>query len=86
MLQGLRLARVNSDLAETLGRGSEQGFLVLDTGRDWSGLRSGDVLLSVDGRTVRDGSSARITLDNGDDHSAEVIRDGRRRLVSIEVR
>jgi S1-C subfamily serine protease len=86
MLQGLRLARVNDDLAETLGRGSERGFLVLETGRDWSGLRSGDVLLSVDGRPVRDGSSARITLDSGDDHSAEVIRDGRRRQVSIDVR
>ena len=85
-LQGLRLARVNADLAETLGRGSERGFLVLDTGRRWSGLRAGDVLLEVDGRAVRDGTTARIALDDGDDHSAEVIRDGRRRVVSVEMR
>lgn len=85
-LQGLRLARVNKDLAETLGAGSERGFLVLDTGRGWNGLRAGDVLLEVDGRPVREGSSARIALDTDDDHTAEVIRDGRRRTVSVDVR
>ena len=85
-LQGLRLARVNKDLAESLGAGSERGFLVLDTGTRWSGLRAGDVLLEVDGRPVRDGASARISLDNGDEHSADVIRDGRRRTVSVDVR
>src|SRR5688572_22691605 len=85
-LQGLRLARVNDDLADNLGRGSERGFLILDADRRWSGLRAGDVLLEVDGRPVRDGNSARIVLDDSDDHSAEVIREGRRRTVSVEVR
>jgi serine protease Do len=85
-LQGLRLARVNEDLAENLGSGSERGFLILDAGRRWSGLRAGDVLLEVDGRPVRDGNSARIALDDSDEHSAEVIREGRRRTVSVEVR
>jgi serine protease Do len=86
MLQGLRLARVNTDLAENLGAGADRGFLVLDTGRRWTGLRAGDVLLQVDGRPVRDGTTARISLDTGDDHSAEVIRDGRRRVVPVDVR
>jgi serine protease Do len=86
MLQGLRLARVNSDLAENLGRGSERGFLILDAGRRWSGLRAGDVLLEVDGRPVRDGDSARISLDSSDDHTAAVIREGQRRTVSVEMR
>ena len=85
-LQGLRLARVNDDLAANLGRGSERGFLILDAGRRWSGLRAGDVLLEVDGRPVRDGSSARISLGAGDDHTAAVIRDGRLRTVSVDVR
>jgi S1-C subfamily serine protease len=85
-IQGLRLARVNDDLAESLGRGSERGFLILDAPRRWSGLRAGDVLLEVDGRAVRDGNSARITLGAGDDHTAEVIRDGRQRVVSVDVR
>lgn len=86
MLQGLRLARVNSDLAENLGRGSERGFLILDAGRRWSGLRAGDVLLEVDGRPVRDGDSARISLASSDAHTAAVIRDGERRTVSVEMR
>ena len=86
MLQGLRLARVNNDLAENLGRGSERGFLILDAGRRWSGLRAGDVLLEVDGRPVRDGDSARISLGSGEDHTAAVIREGQRRTVPVEMR
>jgi S1-C subfamily serine protease len=85
-IQGLRLARVNDDLAENLGRGSERGFLVLEAPRRWSGLRAGDVLLEVDGRPVREGNAARIALGAGDDHTAEVIRDGRQRVVSVDVR
>ena len=85
-LQGLRLARVNNDLAENLGRGSERGFLVLDASRRWNGLRAGDVLLGVDGRPVRDGNAARIELGAGDDHTAEVIRDGRQRVLSVDLR
>ena len=85
-LQGLRLARVNDDLASNLGRGSERGFLVLEASRRWGGLRAGDVLLEVDGRPVRDGSSALISLGSGDDHTAEVIRDGHQRVVPLDVR
>ena len=85
-LQGLRLARVNDDLASNLGRGSERGFLVLEPSRRWRGLRAGDVLLEVDGRPVRDGSSALISLGSGDDHTAEVIRDGHQRVVPLDVR
>jgi S1-C subfamily serine protease len=85
-LNGLRLARVNSDLAENLGRGSERGFLILDTSARWSGLRAGDVLIAVDGRPVRDGTSARISLGAGDDHTAQIIREGQKRTVSLDVR
>lgn len=85
-LQGLRLARVNDDLAETLGRGSERGFLIVDAGSRWTGLRAGDVLLQIDGRAVRDGASARIALDSSDDHTAEVLREGQRRTVNVDIR
>jgi serine protease Do len=86
MLNGLRLARINSDLAENLGRGSERGFLILDASARWSGLRAGDVLIAVDGRPVRDGTSARISLGAGDDHTAQIIREGQKRTVSLDVR
>jgi serine protease Do len=85
-LQGLRLARVNDDLAANLGRGSERGFLVLEPSSRWGGLRAGDVLLEIDGRPVRDGSSALISLGSGGDHTAAVIRDGRQRVVQLDVR
>ena len=85
-LQGLRLARVNDDLAQNLGRGSERGFLILDAGDRWDGLRAGDVLLEVDGRPVRDGKAARISLGSSDDHTAQVIREGHQRVVSVDMR
>ena len=85
-LQGLRLARVNEDLAANLGRGSERGLLVLESSRRWGGLRAGDVLLEIDGRPVRDGSAALISLGSRDDHTASVIRDGRQRVVPLDVR
>jgi len=85
-LEGLRLARVNDDLAANLGRGSERGFLVLESNNRWRGLRAGDVLLEIDGRPVRDGSSALISLGTKDDHTATVIRDGRQRVVQLAVR
>ena len=85
-LEGLRLARVNDDLAANLGRGSERGFLVLESNNRWRGLRAGDVLLEIDGRPVRDGNSALISLGTKDDHTATVIRDGRQRVVQLDVR
>ena len=85
-LDGLRLARVNDDLAANLGRGSERGFLVLESNNRWRGLRAGDVLLEIDGRPVRDGGSALISLGTRDDHTATVIRDGRQRVVRLDVR
>ena len=42
VLHGLTLARVNDDLVDYLGNGSERGFLVVDAGSRWNGLRSGD--------------------------------------------
>jgi type II secretory pathway component PulC len=77
---------VNDDLAANLGRGSERGFLVLESNNRWRGLRAGDVLLEIDGRPVRDGSSALISLGTKDDHTATVIRDGRQRVVQLDVR
>jgi hypothetical protein len=44
------------------------------------------VLLEIDGRPVRDGNSALISLGTGNDHSASVIREGRQRVVPLDVR
>ena len=84
-LSGLRLARVNGDLASYFGEGSEEGMLVLESSDRWRELHEGDVLLSVNGRRVREGNAARLVLD-GDDASAVVIRDGKRKTVRLSVR
>ena len=59
---------------------------MLEPNRRWGGLRAGDVLLEIDGRPVRDGGSALISLGTGNDHSASVIREGRQRVVPLDVR
>lgn len=53
-LPGLLIAPVTPELAEYLGKGSEEGYLVLEAGGQWSALRAGDVLLTVDGASVND--------------------------------
>lgn len=55
-IAGLTLARVTADLAEYLGKGSRDGYLVLESEGSWSAVLAGDVLLAVDGHCVLDGS------------------------------
>ena len=55
-IAGLTLARVTPDLAEYLGKGSRDGYLVLESEGNWSAVHAGDVLLAIDGHCVVDGS------------------------------
>ena len=81
-LGGLRLARVDGELASYFGDGSERGLLVLGLGDDWSGIREGDVILRLDGRAVRDGSRGiRVQLTDGPAHRVELLRSGKRLTV-----
>ena len=73
MIPGLSLAPVTRELAEYLGKGSEQGYLVLESSGQWDALHPGDVIISIDGTAVRD---AAITTDDG--HDYVVLRKGRR--------
>jgi hypothetical protein len=49
---GLSLSPVSDDLADYFGDGSERGLLVLQADASWSPVRTGDVLLSIDGAPV----------------------------------
>jgi len=53
-IPGLAIAPVTADLAEYLGKGSRNGYLVLESAGQWSALRAGDVLLSINGDCVKD--------------------------------
>ena len=66
-LSGLSLASVDRDFAQLFGKGSERGALVIRTRESWSPLKAGDVLLTIDGRSVRDGNSLDVTFDRSRD-------------------
>lgn len=51
-IPGLSLSPVSDDLADYFGDGSERGLLVLQADPSWSPIRTGDVLLSIDGAPV----------------------------------
>jgi hypothetical protein len=83
-LPGLRLAKVTADLAGYLGEGSERGLVVLEADSRWEGLRAGDVLLSVNGRAVRSGDDARLSVDLDAETTLEVLRRGEKRTIVLE--
>ncbi len=83
MLNGLSLAAVDRDFAQQFGRGSEDGALVVRTRSEWEPIRTGDVILSVDGRSVRDGNSLDITFDRRRDLRIEILRNGRKETITL---
>jgi hypothetical protein len=73
-IPGLAIAPVTADLAEYLGKGSQDGYLVLESSGQWSALHAGDVLLSIDGDCVRQTGVSTAS----DAHEATVLRKGRK--------
>ncbi len=83
MLSGLSLAAVDRDFAQQFGRGSEDGALVVRTRSEWEPIRTGDVILSVEGRPVRDGNSLDITFDRRRDQRIEILRNGKKETITL---
>jgi S1-C subfamily serine protease len=81
-LPGLRVSAVDDDLAMYFGEGSEQGLLVLEAGQAWSPLRSGDVILTVDGEQV-EAARLRSALESHRQAKLDVIRRKRRMTVTL---
>jgi S1-C subfamily serine protease len=80
---GLSLASVDRDFAQRFGQGSENGALVVRVRGDWEPLKPGDVLLTIDGRSVRDGTSLDVTIDRRRDERLEVLRNGKRETLTL---
>ena len=76
MVSGIRLSPINAQLASYLGAGSERGLLVLEIEDRWTGLIAGDVLLSIDGRAVREGGETFVYIDDAKDQAIEILRGG----------
>ena len=85
-LPGMQLAKVGEDLAEYLGAGTDQGLLVVEVEDLWAPLRSGDVILSINGRAVRTGDAASVALGTTSANEIEIVRRGRRVTVVVDCR
>jgi len=89
---GVTISDVRDDIAESLNLASDEGAIINDvtdgSPADKAGLKRGDIVLSVNGRTVRD--STRLTravgaLIAGSTNEFGVLRDGERITVNVTV-
>jgi len=89
-IAGLRLVPVGKELASYLGRGSEQGLLVIDVPA-WARkvLQAGDVVLRVDGCPVRSGeelNDVAVNVPRFRDATLDLLREGEQRTVTLPAR
>lgn len=82
-LSGLRLVPMSKDLASYFGDDAINGLLVLDAGSRWTDVRGGDVLLSVNGKPVRDGDRISVSLDPSRDNELELLRKGKHMTITV---
>lgn len=83
-LGGLRMSVVSGELSSYFGKGSENGLLVLDADDEWHPLQAGDVILSVNGTSVRQDDHASISLDSDEDTTFVVLRKGSRVTLHVK--
>ena len=83
VLGGLSLAAVDRDFAQQFGRGSEAGALIVRIRGEWEPLKAGDVILSVDGKSIRDGTRLDVTFDRRRDEKVEILRNGRKETITL---
>ena len=83
VLGGLSLAAVDRDFAQQFGRGSEDGALIVRIRGEWEPLKAGDVILSIDGKSIRDGTRLDVTIDRRRDEKIEILRNGKKETVTL---
>jgi serine protease Do/serine protease DegQ len=90
---GLAVQPLNVELAEAFGLERREGVVVVEvepgSAADEAGIRSGDVVVRVDDRRIRritDFHSQAAVIFVGAEVQMDVVRDGRTRRVTLEVR
>lgn len=83
-LGGLRVSVVSDGMSSYFGKGSENGLLVLDASDEWHPLQAGDVIVSLNGKSVREGDHAEMSLDSDQDNTFVVLRKGSRVTVHVK--
>lgn len=81
-LRGLRVTVVSEELEAYFGEGSARGLLVLEADESWAPIRTGDVIVRVDGAPATT-DSLRDALDSRRATEVEVLRRRRSLILSI---
>lgn len=89
---GVSIGDVTPDLAEAFGLENTDGVLINDveddSAADKGGIKRGDIILSVDGKTIKDLNQFRILIGNtvpGTEVAMEIMRDGDTKKLKLEV-
>ena len=89
---GVEIQAIDMDMAEALGLDEPDGALIAGvtsgSPADEAGLREGDVIVAFDGQVVRDSGDLTMLVARtapGSRVATDVIRDGRRRKIDIEI-
>jgi S1-C subfamily serine protease len=81
-LRGLRVTIVSDELEPYFGEGSARGLLVLEADESWAPIRTGDVIVRVDGAPATK-ESLRDALDSRRGTEVELLRRRRSLIVTL---
>ena len=84
-LRGLRVTVVSDELEPYFGEGSARGLLVLEADESWAPIRTGDVIVRVDGAPATT-ESLRDALDSRRGTEVELLRRRRSLIVTLDGR
>ena len=89
---GVSIQGVNSDLAKNFGLSEPKGALVSevlsDSPADTAGIKSGDVIVTFDGKEVEDQTDLRNIVAQtavGKDVKVKVVRDGKSKTIKVKI-
>jgi hypothetical protein len=84
-LRGLRVTVVSEELEPYFGEGSARGLLVLEADESWEPIRTGDVIVRVDGAPATT-QSLRDAMESRRSTEVEILRRRRSLVVSLDGR
>ncbi|HKG95401.1 MAG TPA: hypothetical protein VKA84_26005, partial [Gemmatimonadaceae bacterium] len=84
-LPGLSVTAVGAELVAYFGEGSERGLLVLQADSSWAPIKTGDVIMSINGAPVT-AQRLRSTLTSRRQSAVELLRRKRPLTVALPAR
>ena len=82
---GLRMTPVTPGLASYFGEGSDKGMLVLAAPDQWQPLKAGDVVLTLNGKSVsRSDGGNYLSIDTDQDNSFGILRNKKKMTLIVK--